>query len=139
MKTTYTAAIVLALATLVTGQAMARIIPSEAKETVTGVTFRELSTGVQAAKSGLSSKTRAEVRTEVLDVRKHTDGRDNQDSLTGLTYRELSEGAAAAKTGVSSQTRAQVRAVAVTAQRSRDGRDLVEPNTGLTYRELSGS
>ena len=139
MKTTYTAAIVLALATLVSGQAMAGITPGEAKETTTGITFRALSTGVQAAKSGISSKTRAEVRTEVLDVRQHTDGRDNQDDITGLTYRELSTGAAAAKTGVSSQTRAQVRAVAVTAQRSRDGRDLVEPNTGLTYRELSGS
>jgi hypothetical protein len=139
MKTTYTAAIVIALATLVSGQAMAGITPGEAKEINTGFTFRELSTGVQAAKSGISSKTRAEVRTEVLDVRQHTDGRDNQDTITGLTYREMSTGAAAAKTGVSSQTRAQVRAVAVTAQRSRDGRDLVEPNTGLTYRELSGS
>lgn len=139
MKTTYTAAIVLALATLVTGQAMARIIPSEAKETTSGITFRELSTGVQAAKAGVSGKTRAEVRTEVLDVRQHTDGRDNQDAISGLTYRELSTGAAAAKSGVSSQTRAQVRAAAVTAQRSRDGRDLVEPSTGLTYRELSGS
>jgi hypothetical protein len=139
MKTTYTAAIALALATLVTGQAMARIIPSDAKDNATGVAFSELSTGFQAAKRGVSAKTRAEVRTEVLDVRQHTDGRDNQDANTGLSYRELSTGVAAAKSGVSSQTRAQVRAAAVTAQHSRDGRDLVEPNTGLSYRELSGS
>jgi hypothetical protein len=64
MKTTYTAAIALALVTLVTGQAMAANIPAEAK-------------------------TRAQVRAEAVAAQRSLDARDTKDEFTGMSNREM--------------------------------------------------
>jgi hypothetical protein len=113
MKTTYTAAIALALVTLVTGQAMAANIPAEAK-------------------------TRAQVRAEAVAAQRSLDARDTKDEFTGMSYREMSAVAEAAKSGVYTKTRAQVRAEAVAAQRSLDARDTKDEFTGMSNREMFG-
>ena len=139
MKTTYTAAIVLALATLVTGQAMAFSKASaEATDPMTGMTFRQISADADAAKAGVSGKTRAQVRAEVQDARRNADSRDTKEPMTGMTFREILADADVAKAGVSGKTRAQVRAEVQDARRNADSRDTKEPMTGITFRELSG-
>ena len=91
MKTTYTAAIVIALATLASGQAMAFSKASaEATEPMTGMTFRNISANAAAANTGVSSQTRAQVRAEAVAAQRSRDSRDTKEPMTGLTYRELS-------------------------------------------------
>jgi hypothetical protein len=114
MKTTYTAAIVLALATLVAGQAIAADIQAD-------------------------GKTRAQVRAEVIAARSSLDARDTKDPVSGMTFRESSAGLDAAKAGVSDKTRAQVRAEAIAARSSLDARDTKDPITGVSYREMFGN
>ena len=113
MKTTYTAAIALALVTLVTGQAMAANIPAEAK-------------------------TRAQVRAEAIAARSGLDARDTKDNITGMSYREIFGEIGATTAGVNSKTRAQVRAEAIAARSSLDARDTKDTITGMSYREMFG-
>jgi hypothetical protein len=92
MKTTYTAAIVIALATLASGQAMAFSKASaEATDPMTGMTFRQISADADAdaARAGVSGKTRAQVRADVQDARRNADSRDTKEPMTGMTFREL--------------------------------------------------
>lgn len=143
MKTSYTAAIVLALATLATSQAMAAGTPTDAsdnKDDISGMTYREIAAGVNAAKSGVSSKTRDQVRAEVIAAQGSQDATDTKIGNTGgMSARQVAAGVAAAKSGVSGKTRDQVRAEAVAAQSSRDARDNKDDLTGMTYRELAGN
>jgi hypothetical protein len=142
MKNSYTAAIVIALATLATSQAMAAYTPTDArdnKDDLTGMTFREIAAGVNAAKSGVSGKTREQVRAEAVSAQRSLDAGDTKVSNTGgMTSRQVAAGVAAARSGVYSKTREQVRAEAVAA-RSHDARDNKDDLTGMTYREMSGS
>lgn len=143
MKTSYTAAIVLALASLATSQAMAAYTPTDARDTkddITGMTYREIADSVNAARSGVYSKTREQVRAEAVAAKRSLDASDAViENTGGMTAREITAGVATAKSGVYSKTRAQVRAEAVAAQRSRDARDTKDDLTGMTYREMSGS
>lgn len=143
MKTSYTAAIVLALASLATTQAMAAFTPTDARDTkddLTGMTYREIADGVNAARSGVYSKTREQVRAEAIAAQRSRDAGDTKiEGTGGMTARQIATGVEAAKSSVHSKTRAQVRAEAVAAQRSRDARDTKDDLTGMTYREMSGS
>lgn len=143
MKTAYTAAIVLALASLATSQAMAAYTPTDARDTkddITGMTYREIAAGVNAGKSGVYSKTREQVRADAVAAQHSVDAGDTKIGNTGgMTARQIATSVEAAKSGVHTKSRAQVRAEAVTAQRSRDARDSKDDITGMTYRELSGS
>jgi hypothetical protein len=113
MKTTYTAAIALALATLVTGHAMAANIPAD-------------------------GKTRAQVRAEVVAARSSLDARDTKDDITGMSPREMFGEVGATKSGLYSKTRAQVRAEAIAARSSLDARDTKDDITGMSPREMFG-
>lgn len=143
MKNSYTAAIVIALATLATSQAMAAYTPTDArdsKDDITGMTFREIAAGVNAARSGVYSKTRDQVRAEAVAAQRSRDAGDTKiDGTGGMTARQIAADVAVARSGVYSKTREQVRAEAVAAQRSRDARDNKDDLTGMTYREMSGS
>lgn len=133
MKTTYTAAIVIAIASLAAGQAMA-----DTTDPITGMTHSELSAAVEAAKSGVHTKTSAQVRAEAVAAQRSLDARDTKDPITGMSHRQLSAAIDAAQSGVYTKTRAQVRAEVVAAQRSLDARDTKDSITGMSYREMFG-
>lgn len=142
MKTSYTAAIALALATLATSQTMAANIPADTRDTMdfrTGMTYRELFAGVDAAKSGVYNKTRDQVRGEAVVVQHSRDARDAKETFSGMSFREIATGVEAARSGVYSKTREQVRDEAVAAARNRDARDAKVSFTGMSAREMFGN
>ena len=103
MKSTTTATLVLALSTLVAGQAFAANIDASNPSELDFAT-------VSAKQDVASSKTRTDVRTEVLQAK-----RVNVDASNPS---ELDFAANAANQGTSAVTRAQVRAELAQAQRA---------------------
>ena len=139
MKNATTASIVIALAALVSGQAMAAdssAVRSDANviEPATGLKMGDL---FPALYGNTSTKTRAEVSAQVAQATSNSG--DVIEPSTGLKLSALNPAAYATQTVASVGTRAQVRAEAVQALRAQNAGDVVEPATGIKLNALFAS
>ena len=140
MKNATTASIVIALAALVSGQAMAADgsaamrSGADVVEPATGLKMGDL---FPALYGKTSTKTRAEVSAQVAQAT--SNGGDVIEPSTGLKLSALNPAAYATQTVASIGTRAQVRAEAVQAMSVHSAGDVVEPTTGIKLNVLFAS
>ena len=132
MKNATTASIVIALAALVSGQAMAA--DANVVESATGQKMGDL---FPALYGNASTKTRAEVSAQAAQAT--SNGGDVVEPSTGLTLSALNPAAYATQTVASVGTRAQVRAEAVQARSAINAGDVIEPATGQKLNALFAS
>lgn len=139
MKTSTTASIVLALAALSAGQAMAAEASTvrAGGDVVESATGQKLSDLFPALYGKTSSKTRAEVSAQVEQTVSNSG--DVIEPTTGLKLSALNPAAYATQTVASVGTRAEVRAQAVQALQARNAGDVVEPTTGQKLNVLFAS
>ena len=137
MKNATTASIVIALAALVSGQAMAADgsaalrSGADVVEPATGLKMGDL---FPALYGKTSTKTRAEVSAQAAQAT--SNGGDVIEPSTGLTLSALNPAAYATQTVASIGTRAQVRAEAVQARNAHTAGDVIEPATGQKLNAL---
>ena len=97
MKNAYATSIVLAIAALTAGQVMAAdnamkvTFGADMLNTDTGLTFAQMFPGRYDV-NPVQSKTRAEVRAELVAARRVSNGGDMVDTQTGLTFRQMFPG-----------------------------------------------
>lgn len=139
MKTSTAASIVLALAALSAGQAMAADASTirAGGDVVESATGQKLSDLFPALYGKTSSKTRAEVTAQVEQTASNSG--DVIEPSTGLKLSALNPAAYTTQTVASIGTRAQVRAEAVQAMSAHNAGDVVEPATGQKLNVLFAS
>jgi hypothetical protein len=141
MKNTTTASLVIALAALSAGQAMAADSSASAirdnmragadlVDTTTGVKYSDL---FPALYGKVSTKTRAQVAAELAQAQNAHNTGDVVDTTTGVKYSDLFP---ALYGNVSTKTRAQVVAELEQYQSTRNAGDLLDTTTGVKYRDL---
>ncbi len=135
MKNAYATSIVLAIAALAAGQAMAAgTAGGDIVDTETGLKFSQMFPGRYEAAT-TQAKTRNEVRAEVVAARGVSNGGDVVDTETGLKFSQIFPGRYEAAT-TQAKTRAEVRAELAAARSNSKRGDIVDSITGLKFREM---
>ncbi len=144
MKNTTTASIVIALAALSAGQAMAADSSAAANrdnfragaDVVEPATGQKLSDLFPALYGNVSTKTSAQVAAELAQAQSASSAGDVVEPVTGIKLSALFPAAYSNQHVASTVTRAQVRDQAVQAMSERSDGDVVEPVTGMKLSAL---
>jgi hypothetical protein len=147
MKNTTTASIVIALAALSAGQAMAADSSADAirdsfrggADVVEPSTGQKLGDLFPALYGNVSTKTSAQVAAELAQAQSASSAGDVVEPTTGMKLSTLFPAAYATQQVASVGTRAQVRAEAVQAMSVHNAGDVVEPVTGMKLSALFAS